>query len=254
MEITTEYFKDLIEIQEIEQIMVEEEKKLKEIENQISEIRLIYENKKSEIESDADKIKQEIIEKKELENKLLSIEESIKKHQIELNQVKKNEEFKALLSEIEILKKEKDEIETKVLEKIEVIEEKNARNKKDKESLIKLEKENNIKIDELNKQKNKIALYLQELLVKQNSLKDNIKDESLKKRFENLLKHKDRLAVVSARRELNETSRKKEEVYFCSGCNMKLTFNDISSLKKSKTFIVCENCSRLVYNKEIKHE
>ncbi len=247
MEITSPDFEKIIMWQELESIIREEHKKIKNLEMEIEEVKSDISAKKEEFKEIEEERKKLSVERKNLENDLYQCEESIKKHQIELNQVKKNEEFKALLIEIENLKSKKDDIENKILEIIESIEKLEKSISEEKKKINEEELEANKILSDKESEIKKTKIYLEELISRENTIKNEIKDESVKKRIETLFKNKNGLAVVKINIKRNETLKSSPEEYFCSGCNVKLTSSDASSVKKFNTFIICQNCSRLVY-------
>ncbi len=249
MEITTSYFEKIIMWQEFESLIVNETKNIKDKEKKIEEFEKSIFESLERLKRMEDEYKVKIIRNKELENELLEKEERIKKYQIELNNVKKNEEYKALLSDIEKLKAEKTIMEDEILKLMDEIEkDKNEIDKARKEQK-EFEKEINDKILSLKEEIKKIGLYIEELKTNQQKIKDEIEDEKIKKRIENLIALKNHIAVVKANIRKNETIKAMPEEFFCSGCNMKLTTMDVLSIKKLNTFIICQNCSRLIYYK-----
>jgi len=247
MEVTTECFEKIIIFQEFESMINEEERKKKSLIDEIQKETQDFNSETQKLKDMEEEHKKCLIEKKNLENELYQCEESIKKHQIELNSVKKNEQFKALLTEIENLKNKKDLIENKILEIMDITERKsNEINQKRKNLSIK-EKEKDSSIKTKKEEIEKIEKYINDLKSRQDLIKSEIKDETIKKRLENLLKTKNGLAVVKANIKKNETLKSNPEEYFCSGCNSKLTSMDISSIRKMNTFAICQNCSRFIY-------
>ena len=247
MEITSPDFEKIIMFQEVESIIREENEKLRNLTREIDALEENFSVEKEKFKSLEEEYRKMLLEKKSMENELYQTEEAINKHQIELNQVKKNEEFKALLLEIENLKTKKDDMENGILDLIETLEKKSKIIAGSKNSLLEMEKNKNEEIAKKKAEMEKIKIYAQEMAERERSIKEEISDESLKKRIDNLMKNKNGIAVVNVNIKRNETIKSSPEECFCSGCNMKLTSSDVSSVKKLNTFIICQNCSRLVY-------
>lgn len=250
MEIQTEFFTAIVEVQKIENEILIAEKDLNNTNNKINDIEENFKLKNNNLEEKISEIKDLNSQKKLLENEILEAEEKIKKHQIELNQVKKNEEFRALLKEIDDIKKHKDEFETKAIEIMELIDIKNKELSSMKQELIEIEKDKNKNIEILKNDREKLLKKIDVLKNKQDEIKKTISDATLLNRVENLLKNKNRMAIVKAKINIVKKGKAEVEEYFCSGCNMKLTFNDVSSIKKHNTFALCTGCSRLIYNED----
>lgn len=248
MEIQSEFFAHIIDIQKIENEISTAEKELNDIDNKINDIEENFKSKNNILEEKISEIKSLNSQRKLLENDILEAEERIKKHQVELNQVRKNEEFKALLKEIDEIKKHKDELETKTIEIMELIDIKNKELSAIKQELVEIEKNKNKNIEILKNDRENLIKRIDELKNKQDGIKKTVLDTSILNRIENLLKNKNRIAVVKAKINVVKKGKTEAEEYFCSGCNMKLTFNDVSSIKKHNTFAICTGCSRLIYN------
>jgi len=243
MELTTPYFAKIIEIQKIENIISEENKKMKELQEREEEINTEFNSIKEELTKLQSDLRELMVKKKDEENKLQEIEEEIKKHQIELNQIKKEEAYKAVIKEIENAKIQKDEAENNIIKLLYEIENKNNEILKVKNILSEKEKimiENKKSIEE---EIAKIKKRIDNLNENKHNLFGEISDENLKKKINSLIKDKGNIGIVKARI-INNNSK---EEYYCSACNMKITIMGVNILKKTNTFFICENCSRLIY-------
>jgi len=245
MELSTTWFEALIKIQEIESIILKENKEILKLEKEKKIIYDEFNNISEQLKSLENELKQLIITKKENENILIETEEEIKKHQAKLNQVKKEEAYKALNIEIENAKKRKDEIETSIILLIEEIENKNieiSKKKKELEQKRIIKEETNKKIEtEIKKIKDKLSAMEKEKI----EIENTISDINLKNKVKELLKNKEGLAIVKA----NIIENNKKIDYYCGGCNIKLNVSDVNSIKKPNTFVICQNCSRMIYLK-----
>jgi len=243
MELTTSYFAKIIEIQEIENLIGEENKKMKELQEKIEKINTEFNSIKEELTKLQSDLRELMVKKKDEENKLQEIEEEIKKHQIELNQIKKEEAYRAVIKEIENAKIQKDEAENNIIKLLYEIENKNNEILKVKNILSEKEKiviENKKSIEE---EITKIKKRIDHLNENKHNLFGEISDENLKKKINSLIKDKGNIGIVKARI-INNNSK---EEYYCSACNMKITIMGVNILKKPNTFFICENCSRLIY-------
>jgi uncharacterized protein len=213
-----------------------------EIEKFNEEIETIRENMENEKKS----LQSAKVRQKELENELATKESEIEKHQVELNAVKSNDAFKALLSEIETLKSQVDDMETKILSGIDDI---NAEQVKEKELLEKtkvLENEIQQKISKVKEEEASLKNNLTELQADRERLVKEVSPEFIAK-YEYLRKQRQGLAIC-------QTSEKQHGELTCSGCNMKLMPNISVELKKSNSFVTCDNCQRILYGSDLVKE
>jgi len=247
MEIFTEDFGNFILFQDLENVLVDNKKKLAGLELKKLNLNENYKSKITELNIKNEAFKKKLFDKKELENELLILEDEILKRQIQLNQVKKNDEFKAMLSQIETLKLKKDDIESKIIEMIDIIDNLSKEINDMKKDISEYEKIKKIEENSIDMEKSNIETNIKEILNKQNEILKNIKDQTTKIKVDNIMGKKDRIAIAKVKAKINEAHKEKNEDYFCSACNMKLTSAESSSLRKAKTFIICQNCSRLLY-------
>lgn len=202
-----------------------------EIQNQENELintQKIKENIKEEIK----KIQIEI-KNKEIE--IQSIEQQIKKHTQELNSVKTNEQYRALLSEIEKLNKEKDNIEVEVLTLMEEIDKKNKELKEEEEKLNKVKGLVEQKIKELKDYQQQLKQKFELKSKEREEFISNI-DKKYLDIYNNIASNKESaLAAVS----LADNT--------CEKCNMYITKQEINDIRKYEDFVFCNSCSRILY-------
>ncbi|PIU83076.1 MAG: hypothetical protein COS68_05905 [Elusimicrobia bacterium CG06_land_8_20_14_3_00_38_11] len=227
----------LIELQDIDSKIDDANNNIEKISGEINLLQETLVKKKEQIESAKKDITSSDILKKEKEVEIALIDEKIKKHNMELNAVKTNDAYKALLTEIETGKNEKLKIEDELLVLMET-DEKNSKDiknlQKDYEKLEKefagkkalfendLKKETAVVLQLSEKRKTKLA-----------ELPKNIAD-----RYENIRKNKNGAAVVMV------------EDNACGGCHRNLPIHIIDELKKGKDLITCNNCMRILYQKK----
>jgi len=176
--------------------------------------------------------------KKQKELDLDSQESSVRKHSTELNSVKTNEAYRALMGEIEKAKQEKSVLEDQILQIMEQMDvatrtwkEKEAGSKTNESGLL-----------------NKIADHeaKQKELEQKISAKETERDQVLGALPKPLSVQYGRLrsgkrtgaAVVPIRNEQ------------CSGCHMKISQNVINEVRRGQKLMSCESCSRIVYLEE----
>jgi uncharacterized protein len=174
--------------------------------------------------------------KKQKELDLETHENQIRKHNAELNSIKSNDAYKALLTEIENSRKVNSQLENDILEIMEKIETEVA-SSKEKEKILKL-KETEIHgvikcfEDELAKLQAEAA----QLEAARNEYAAGIPPDVLKK-YDWIRESREGLAVVSIDGEN------------CSGCNIHLRPQIVNEVFKGQDFIFCDSCSRILYKK-----
>jgi len=176
--------------------------------------------------------------KKQKELDLDAQEASVRKHSTELNSVKTNEAYRALMGEIEKAKQEKSILEDQILQNME---------QTDQAQRVWKEKETGAKSHESG-----LLAQISEWEAKQKALEQALtgkvaeRDQALAALPKNLAEQYGRLrggkrtgaAVVPIRNEQ------------CTGCHMKLSQNIINEVRRGQKLMSCENCSRIVYLEE----
>jgi len=172
--------------------------------------------------------------KKERELELSAKEESIKKLQNQLYQLKTNKEYQAMLKEIEDNKADASVIEDKILE-----------------LMVQMDK---IKSD-IEKEKTKLKAEEDILTGKKKKIQDDIKeiddrlaqleaqrkqiipeiDPKLLAQYERILANRDGLAIVAVKN------------FACQGCNMSVPAQTVNLIKMYERLVTCEVCNRLLY-------
>jgi len=231
---------DLITLQGIDLEIFKIEKEISNVPDKINEINIEFESAKNVFNEVKEKLKHKLSQKKDIENQILGIEENIKKSQREVNEVKSNDAFKALMIQIENLKKDKDNLETQELEIMEEIDALNSQEKTIQSEYKKKEEEKENKIKEIQEKAEKIKKELEELKNKRKDILPKI-DPQILSRYENIRIRKNGIAFVSVKID--------KENYFCGGCNMKLTPEQRVGVHKKNNIVTCENCGRMMYLK-----
>ncbi len=232
-----EELKRLVNVQQIDLRLDEVNQRIDEIPQDIKNLEAALEEKKKKIGEISELIKKTEIERKEKEMDLQSIEDEIKKNQAELNSIKTNEAYAAMLREIEQKKDKKGKLEEVVLsimERIDVInDEKRSANQtlKQDEEKFKEDKANlENELAQLKDNANKIRAEKDE---ESKGIDSNTLDL-----YEKIRKSKHGLAVVP----VNEDS--------CGGCHISIPAGKLSEIIGDKELVRCENCNRILYVKE----
>ncbi len=176
--------------------------------------------------------------KKDAELKLAEAEENIRKHQRELNMVRDNAAFKALLTEIESDKKAKDDLETEELTLLDEIDKAAAA---DKTAQAELKRVSEAHAAELAAHEAEAARTAAELEAarKERAAAAAALAPDLLERYE----------TVRASRGLAVAPVKEDAAgkLSCGGCHMALTPQKALDVRKADTFAICSECRRLMY-------
>lgn len=175
--------------------------------------------------------------KKEKELELAQKEEAVKKHSLELNQVKTNEAFKALQREIEQAKAEGSQIETEILEIMEELDVCRKGEKALQAELGGVEKAVGAEISAL-----------------------EFKLAELRTQFEAAQGARDQAAaalpadVMRVYSHIRSRGKPNAVVAIdgdnCSACRVTQSPNVIVEATKAKALVICESCQRILYRPE----
>ena len=113
--------KALVELQRMDTALDALAAKAASVPVKIAALEAVFEAKKKSMSAAHDALQALQLKKKNSELEIAEADEGIRKHQRDLNAAKENNAFKALLSEIETCKNQKDELETRVLTLLEEI-------------------------------------------------------------------------------------------------------------------------------------
>jgi predicted nucleic acid-binding Zn-ribbon protein len=176
-------------------------------------------------------------QKKEKELELAAKEEAIRKHTMELNQVKTNDAFKALQHEIEQAKAAGSQIETEILEVMEGID---VVRKEEKVAAAELKTAED-------KAKSGIGVLEQERaeLKAKHDARKSVRDESA------ALMPPDMMRVYDHARMRGKTDAiVPVDGGNCSACRINLAPQMIVEVTKAKVLVICESCQRILYKPE----
>jgi uncharacterized protein len=196
----------------------------------------IQENKLALENAKKDQIQLQLA-KKQKDLDLDAQEAAVRKHTTELNSVKSNEMYKALLSEIDKAKQSKSTLEDQILEIME---------KTDQATKVWKDKESSAKGIEADLQK-----QIGDCEAKQKEIEGQISAKAGEREASAGQLPKALGTQYSRLREGKRTNPvapiRNEQ---CSGCHMKVSQNLINEVRRGLKLMSCENCSRIVYLEE----
>ncbi len=205
----------------------------------VTKIKAQIQTNKTELESAKKELTQLLLLKKSKEVDLEIQEASVRKHATELNAVKSNDAYRALLGEIEKAKKDKSALEDEILQVMEQIDQA-TRTWKDRETASKGAETNLLK--EISDWEAKQKSLEEQALAKETEREQVVSliAKNLYQQYQTLREgRKGSAAVVSLKNEQ------------CGGCHMKVSQNLINEVRRGQKLMTCESCSRIVYLEEV---
>ncbi len=173
-------------------------------------------------------------ERKRLELEVESTKEQIERYSLQQFQTRKNEEYKALTHEIDLCKQKISGLEDQELELMEQAD----TTQKEVAQFNKVATETKRDIDSLlaglAEREQSLNKELSELQTNRDELAGAVED-SLRHRYERLLKHKGQNVVVGI------------EHGVCGGCHMQLSRQIVVSCQAEQEILFCPNCGRILY-------
>jgi predicted nucleic acid-binding Zn-ribbon protein len=202
----------------------------------IKQKNIILEDKKAELSEGKKKYVDLVSLKKQKESLLADKEKAIEKYSMELNTVKSNDTYKALLLEIERAKADKSILEDELLVLMEKVDEESAKIKAAENEFQEFEENIKKEITDIKNNANKLK---EEAIALENKREDHkLKvSKSVLSHYERLKEGRDGrgMAIVDGES--------------CSGCGMVLRTQLINQALKGQELVFCDNCSRILFKK-----
>jgi len=173
-------------------------------------------------------------QRKDKELELASKEESVKKLQGQLYQLKTNKEYQMMLQQIGDTKADGSVIEDKILELFNEADTVKAEVDAEKQKLVDEEKAFKDKKSKVEARVKEIEGQIAELEAKRGQILPLI-DHKIMAQYERILASRDGLAIVSVKHNS------------CQGCNMFVPAQVINLIRMYENIITCEVCNRMLY-------
>lgn len=235
MDNLTQEIEVLIELQKLDIGIDGLKMKAKAIPLTIEQTKSDFDSKNKNLETLKQELAKLLLDKKQKELDLHTKEEEKKKHQSELNKVKKNDQYFALQNEINQLGKDISVIEDGILNMMEGIENVNTKIKQEQEVV----KQEEVKLEqEINRLGVELADINKIVSVKEServNLAAKVPAESIAL-YEKIRRSKKGLAVAEVKKNFS-----------CGGCNMTLPPQIVNEVRKMERLVLCENCSRILF-------
>lgn len=223
----------LLELQQVETEIARLSAEVASLPKRFAAIEAKLASAKDRVEKAKAAIKADEVARRKYESDIKSQQDKIVKFREQSSSVKTNEQYKALLHEIEAAEKEIRSLEDKILDTMEDAENKEREQKAAEASLkseaVEIEKEK-AAAKALSEEDEK---QLAELRAKQKGLRGQIGEESLR-HYDRVAKH--RATGVAEAREQR-----------CMGCQVMMRPQVFAEVKLGEVVRACESCSRLLY-------
>lgn len=208
-----------------------QDKKLNQLRQQLAELSDQFKHAQAEVSS--------------LEHQAGDAEERVKKLREQMNNVRNNKEYSAMLVEVNTLKDAKDKLEDQALEKIGVADSLNERL-----AQVQAQSDGQAKLvqsakAEVQRAKEEVGVQLADTTAKREAAAAEIPADTLST-FERLADHYDGESMG----EIEEQDRRRRE-YTCNGCYMELPIERVNAVMvKPDELVTCPSCNRFLYIKQ----
>lgn len=226
----------LIKLQTIEDLIETREKDLKELPKTIVDLENKLKTEKDNLEKLRKKDKELELTKRAKEKYLEELSSKVSDRKSKLFKVKTNEEYSALLKEIENLKQEISKTEDEVILILYEIEENKEAIKLKEREITEISKLLEDKKGELNKKLRTIEEDIERLKQEKEEI-IVLLDEKLKETYYKLKETKKKAVVTTKDR-------------LCTGCYMNIPLQVFIEVKKSTDIVTCPQCGRILYWEE----
>ncbi len=228
----------LLELQKLDLKIQNRKARELEIPKQKDKYKIRRQRLNSELKASEDRSKTLVLEQRECEGEIEQRRAQIAKYDTQLLAVKKNEEYQALLHEIEILKKQISVKEERIIAILLEIDEANERLVEDKRRIEAELADIDGECKKIDDELAEAVKDREELEAQRVPLVSNI-DPALLNRYDRILRSKKGgAAVVPLRGD------------FCSGCNMVIRPQIVNEVLAGEKIHACNHCGRLLYHAE----
>lgn len=227
----------LLELQDLEMELERALRRREEIPEEIKNLEAQLKGKEKETKEFEEAVKRKKIECDKLNLELKSEEEKLVKKKGDLLYIKTNEEYRAILHEIELIKKRINELEDMAINELLELERMESELPEKKEELKKFRVEIEKRIKELEDEAQENEKRIENLKI---AIEGKVKDipEKLIQRYKRIKEKRGLPAIVPI---VNGT---------CGGCHAELPINLVLELQMTGDIGICENCGRLIIYKE----
>jgi len=230
-----EQIKMLIELQELDGEIYNKKRVLDDVPAKMKELDDTLEQKSAEVKNLEENSKKLQLERKAKEVDLGTKEDSIKKYQTQLSQVKTNKEYSTLEKEIANVRADNSLLEEAIINLLDKIETAQKDIKKEKEVFEEEKKKIGEQKKKIEAEKKAAQAEVDDLNNKRKDFASKV-DKKVLSKYERILHNKDGLALVPVAGDA------------CGGCNMNLPPQVVNEARLKKDLTFCGNCARMLYS------
>ncbi len=227
----------LIKLQDIDTQIYKLTSEKEEKPQETAELKGSLEQKQSGIKEAEDKLKSMQLKHKEKEVELAAKEEAVEKLQGQLNQIKTNKEYTAMIQEIESHKADNSILEEEIINFIDSIDEAKAAVETERKKFAEESKNIEAQIKAVERKVKDIEASIAELKSKRQALTPLV-DKKLLSDYEKILAGRNGQALAEV---VNGA---------CGGCYMQLPPQVINEIQMKEKIVFCESCQRMLYIKK----
>jgi len=228
-----EEVKILVKLQAIDQWLSYAENLRREIPKKIQEQERTLEDAKKMAKDKENALKEMELERREKERELQFLGEKIGEKKGKLFQVKSNEEYAALLKEIELMKEQVSNLEDEIILLLDKIEEV----QKELQDAKRYSKEKEKELEEARKKGDEEIADLEQEIKEKKEQREKLAeslDQKIYQIYERVRKNRG-YAIAKA------------ENYTCLGCHMEIPPQTFVEVRKGEQLVQCPFCSRILY-------
>lgn len=229
-----EQIKMLIDLQKIDSEIFYLDKELKIKPAERKRLEESFSLKQAQLRELETQLKFVQMKRKEKEGELVGKEESVKKYQAQLYQVKTNKEYSALQAEIKGIQTDNSLLEEEIIKLLEFVDDLTRRITREKEHLSEEEKKFHVELQAIDESMKMIRTKGEELKKSRQPFLTQL-DKRLLGDYERILKGRGGLALAPVR---NGS---------CGGCNMGLPPQVVNEVHLGEKLVFCESCARILY-------
>jgi len=232
-----EQIKMLVELQKLDTEIFKFKRKKTEIPAMMKALEDEYKAEQAKLKESENTFKSVQVKHKGKENDLQTKEDTIKKYQTQLMQIKTNKEYDAMKHEIAGVQADKSILEDEIINLLDEIDAGKKNMDEAKNKLKEEENKINARKKEVEKELKDIEARLTQEEQKRKELSAKV-DKGMLSKYERILSGKNGLAMVPVAHSA------------CGGCHMNLPPQVINEIKMTESIIFCESCARILYIEE----
>lgn len=232
-----ETISNLLKLQELDSFIDDLSRKMDHVPRKLSVYKQHLDDAMEAVTSEKAVIQEHELEKRRIEHQIEELDEHIIRFQNQLNGVKTNEEYRALLNQIDRSNEKKRRFEDDLLNIMEQIEEDESSLKKVENDLRTAETE----YKEREKEATELLEKLEEGITEKTRVRHSIFDRLtpiLQKRYTRIRENTNGIAVATVEGEV------------CSGCHGAIPPQRINEIRRSDQTYSCQHCGRILLWKD----